>query len=42
MTSGFILLAIAVVAFTWIARSFRNEEPPPPLIVDREAAIAAD
>ncbi|HXT15205.1 MAG TPA: sodium:solute symporter family protein [Gemmatimonadaceae bacterium] len=28
--TGLILLVIAVVAFAWIARSFRNEAPPPP------------
>ena len=29
MGTGLVLLAIAVVAFAWIARSFRNETPPP-------------
>ena len=39
---GFILLAIAVVAFTWIARSFRSEPEPPARRMLTEERIAAD
>jgi Na+/proline symporter len=43
VTSGLVLLVIAVVAFAWIARSFRSETSPP-AIARREAreAVAAD
>jgi Na+/proline symporter len=37
-----IMLVVAAAALAWIARSFRMEEPPPPLPPAREAAIAAD
>jgi len=40
--TGIILLAIAAVAFAWIARSFRNELPPPAVAVRADAALAAD
>ena len=39
--TGAILLAIAVVAFAWIARSFR-EEPTPPAAIGVSERIAAD
>jgi solute:Na+ symporter, SSS family len=40
---GFLLLAIAAIAFAWIARSFQSEPPPArPAHVDRPEAIAAD
>jgi SSS family solute:Na+ symporter len=39
--SGAILLVIAVVAFAWIARSFR-EEPTPPAAVGVDERMAAD
>jgi hypothetical protein len=39
--TGAVLLVIAAVAFGWIARSFRNEAPPPALAV-RADAVAAD
>ena len=38
---GVTLLAIAAVAFSWIARSFRNEAPPPAAAVQPQA-MAAD
>jgi len=40
--SGVILLVIAVVAFAWIARSFRNEAPPPAMAQREVVSIAAD
>lgn len=40
--TGVTLLVIAVVAFAWIARSFRNEVPPPAIAQPVEEAIAAD
>ncbi|HEX4684739.1 MAG TPA: sodium:solute symporter family protein [Gemmatimonadaceae bacterium] len=40
--TGLILLVIAVVAFAWIARSFRNEAPPPAVAEREAAAMAAD
>jgi Na+/proline symporter len=43
MTNGVVLLIIAVIAFAWIARSFRNEEPPPAVAVRAGGtAMAAD
>jgi len=39
--TGAILLVIAVVAFAWIARSFR-EEPTPPAAIRVDERIAAD
>jgi hypothetical protein len=33
---------IAVVAFAWIARSFRNEAPPPAMAQREVVSIAAD
>jgi solute:Na+ symporter, SSS family len=39
--TGAILLVIAVVAFAWIARSFR-EEPTPPAAIGMDERIAAD
>ena len=43
MTPGIVMLVIAMVAFWWIARSFRSEQPPP-AVARREAreAVAAD
>ena len=43
VTSGLVLLVIAIAAFAWIARSFRSETSPP-AIARREAreAVAAD
>src|ERR1700759_5604503 len=40
--TGFVLLVIAAVAFAWIARSFRNEVPPPAVALPLEERIAAD
>lgn len=40
--AGVILLVIAAVAFAWIARAFRNEEPPPALAVREDVSLAAD
>jgi solute:Na+ symporter, SSS family len=42
-TSGIVMLVIAAIAFAWIARSFRSEQPPPTVAL-REAreAVAAD
>jgi Na+/proline symporter len=37
-----ILLVVAAGAFSWIARSFRNEEGPPPAVVETRQAMAAD
>jgi Na+/proline symporter len=45
LTSGFIMLGIAVLAFAWIARSFRSEPPPPTGMIavpDQVTAQAAD
>jgi Na+/proline symporter len=39
---GASLLAIAVVAFAWIARSFRNEAPPPAIAQREAVSLAAD
>jgi len=39
--TGAVLLVIAVVAFAWIARSFR-EEPTPPAAIRMDERIAAD
>jgi Na+/proline symporter len=39
--TGAILLVIAVVAFAWIARSFR-EEPTPPAAIGVDERMAAD
>ena len=41
-TTGLVLLAVAAVAFAWIARSFREERPGPAVAADRGAALAAD
>ena len=40
--TGAVLLVIAVIAFAWIARSFRNEVPPPALGLPVEDRMAAD
>jgi len=40
--SGLTLLVIAAVAFAWIARSFRNEAPPPAMAQRDVVSIAAD
>jgi hypothetical protein len=40
--TGFILLAVAAVAFAWIARSFREERPGPAVAAGRREALAAD
>jgi Na+/proline symporter len=39
--TGLILLVIAVIAFSWIARAFRSE-PTPPMAMAMEDRIAAD
>ena len=39
---GIIMLVIAVLAFAWIARSFRSEIPPPAVAARRPEAVAAD
>jgi len=39
--SGLILLVIAMIAFAWIARSFRSE-PTPPAVLAAEERLAAD
>jgi solute:Na+ symporter, SSS family len=41
-TTGLVLLAVAAVAFAWIARSFREEHPGPAVAADRGEALAAD
>ena len=40
--TGCIMLVIAAVAFTWIARSFRTEAPPPAYGAAVREAVAAD
>ena len=41
--TGALLLVIATIAFSWIARSFRNETPPPSVaLVEQREAVAAD
>lgn len=40
--NGIVLLVIAVVAFAWIARAFRNEVPPPALGLPVDERMAAD
>jgi hypothetical protein len=42
-TPGIVMLVIAAVAFAWIARSFRSEQPPP-AVARRQPreAVAAD
>jgi solute:Na+ symporter, SSS family len=45
LSTGFIMLAVAAVAFAWIGRSFRQEMPPGPRGVSDPAApspVAAD
>jgi solute:Na+ symporter, SSS family len=42
MRNGVVLLVIAALAFTWIARSFRSEPEPPSAAVGAEERIAAD
>jgi hypothetical protein len=42
MGVGLVLLVIAVVAFAWIARSFRSETGPPAGRMPIEERIAAD
>jgi solute:Na+ symporter, SSS family len=39
---GLSMLALAVLAFAWIARSFRNEPLPPAAAVREPGAVAAD
>ena len=39
---GVVLLVIAVVAFAWIARSFRSETGPPAARMPTEQQLAAD
>jgi Na+/proline symporter len=41
-TTGLVLLAVAAVAFAWIARSFREERPGPAVAADGREALAAD
>jgi hypothetical protein len=41
--TGLALLAVAAVAFAWIARSFRGERPDPAVAAaSRKEALAAD
>ena len=40
--SGVLLLTLALIAFTWIARSFRNEAPPPAMAAKEALSMAAD
>ena len=40
--SGVGLLALALIAFIWIARSFRNEAPPPAVAARDALSMAAD
>jgi solute:Na+ symporter, SSS family len=40
--NGVILLALAAIAFTWIARAFRNEAPPPAVAAKEALSVAAD
>ena len=40
--TGLAMLAIAAVAFAWIARSFREERPGPAAAAGRKEALAAD
>ncbi|MFL5582762.1 MAG: sodium:solute symporter family transporter, partial [Gemmatimonadaceae bacterium] len=42
LTEGLIMVVIAVIAFAWIARSFRNEPAAPPAMVGERQAMAAD
>jgi SSS family solute:Na+ symporter len=42
LANGLILLVIAAVAFIWIARSFRNEVPPPAIQAGEPVSMAAD
>ena len=39
---GLVMLAIAAAAFSWIARSFRAELPPPAVARRSREAVAAD
>ena len=41
-TTGVVMLVIAVVAFAWIARAFREEDAGPRAQRDKQAAMAAD
>jgi SSS family solute:Na+ symporter len=40
--TGIILLALALAAFAFIARSFREQRPPPAVAAGRREALAAD
>src|SRR5690242_7522779 len=40
--AGVGLLAIAAIAFAWIAKSFRNEAPPPAMAARDAVSMAAD
>jgi hypothetical protein len=40
--TGVGLLILALIAFTWIARSFRNEAPPPAVAAKDALSMAAD
>jgi len=42
LNTGIVLLVIAGLAFTWIARSFRNEVPPPAVAMREAVELAAD
>ena len=43
ITPGVVMLVIAGLAFAWIARSFRAEQPPPAVArSETRAAVAAD
>jgi Na+/proline symporter len=39
---GILMLGIAILAFAWIARSFRSEAPPPAVMARAPEAVAAD
>jgi len=40
--TGVGLLALAGIAFAWIAKSFRNEAPPPAIAARDAVSMAAD
>jgi len=42
LTPGLVMLVIAILAFSWIARSFRSETPPPAIAKRQAQAVAAD
>jgi len=42
LTQGLLMLVLAVIAFAWIARSFRNEPTAPRALAGERQAMAAD